>query len=313
MWRPHEQIHQFNKVLVRLEQDLLAVYRGAAGLTKLVDSQVLADLNQLIDGDPRLAIQMARIKSGHAMTPRHAVNVLLMARAWARLAHRLGDRLNDFCRAALLHDLGHWRPASLVYVFGPFTHEEARKMRGHVQPNDEDLARLHPDIIRWIAQHHEQPDGKGYPGTTDKPEPLAQLLRVVDCHDGLCTPRRFRATTYTWAEAMTLMGRWAGFKFSRGIFKSFRQTMGNWPAGSFLRLEDGAVAVSLPPGDELGNVLMLTNSDGDALAEPAPGTLAPEAIVGEAARWQEVRLPEPWQALRPDLMGLPRFYPSEPK
>ena len=201
MWRAHQQIHQFNKVLVRLEQDLLAIYRGAVSCGRLVDSPVLAELHELIDADPLLAIQMTRIKSGHAMTPRHAMNVLVLARAWAVRAHKLGARLNDFCLAALLHDLGHWRPASLVYVFGPFTREEALTMRGHVTPADEAFLRLDPDILRWIAQHHEQPDGKGYPGATNSPEPLAQLIRVVDCYDGLCTARRFRPA-YTPARAM---------------------------------------------------------------------------------------------------------------
>ena len=118
------------------------------------------------------------------MTPRHGVNSMLLARAWTLTGHQLGTRLDDFSFCALIHDLGHWRPDDLAYVFGAFTHEEARKLRLHTRtaPWFEDI--LDPEMVTWIENHHEQPDGRGYPlGRTDPPL-LAQALRVVDCYEG---------------------------------------------------------------------------------------------------------------------------------
>ena len=309
MWRPVKDLEPFNRALVCLEQEYLAVLRGKNSLEDLAASTPFTDVCSHIDENPYQAVCMSRIKSGHAMTPRHGINVLLISRAWVRIAHNLGERLEAFSLAALIHDLGHWRPDDLVYVFGPFTHHEAKAMQKHT-----DLAAIldnaDDDIIQWIKEHHEQPDGKGYPKGIKNPNPLSQLLRIIDCFDGLTTPRRFRLT-HDYQDAMKLMNRWAGYKFSKGLFKSFKKFMGMRPPGSIIRLQNGQAAVTLPNTASKTHVLVLTNEDGDVIKSPKEQFVTEEEIKGGAPKWQELALPDPWRALRPDLMGLPRFYALE--
>ena len=310
MWRPLDDLEPFNRALIRLEQEFLSVLKGTQPLGVFLDSEIIEEVFSWIDGNPHQAFQMARIKSGHAMTPRHGINVMLMARAWAISAHKLGDRLNDFSLAALIHDLGHWRPDELVYVFGPFSHKEARRLREHVKPDDPDFSRLNPDIRAWVAQHHEQPDGKGYPAGVRDPHLLAQALRIVDCFEGLTTPRRFRLT-YSWSDAMAVMERWAGFKYQRGLYKSFRGFLGAYPVGDFIQLKTGEAGLALTGNPSSLTFLALTNPEGDPIAEPETRTIDIALVQGEIPAWRELKIPTNWKYVRPDLAGLRRFYPSE--
>lgn len=308
-WRPAKDLDNLNRSLIQMEQALLSVYRRERLLAELLDGSIWPSLLQVIDENPRQAALMSRIKSGHAMTPRHAINVLCLARAWAIHAHRLGDTLADFSLAALLHDLGHWRPDTLVYVFHYFSHEQARELRNHPQLPEEEAALLPESTRQWIEQHHEQPDGKGYPKGINNPHPLAQALRIVDIYDGLTTPRRFRPA-YTPFRAMQLMSRWAGFKFDRRLFRSFEQFWGRYPAGTYLHLTNGAIAVSLPPksGEQTG--LVLTNTDGDPIDNGPMMTLTDDTVEREAFSTHGLNLPDAWKNVRPDLLALPRYYPT---
>jgi len=305
-WRPSPDLEPLNRLVVSLEQDLLGIFRGARPLATLLDEATLPDLLARIDENPHQAVALTRIKSSHAMTPRHGINVLILARAWAVTAHRLGGKLFPFSVAALLHDLGHWRPASLVYEFGHFTKEQFRQMQAHVALEDEALRGLDPDILRWIRQHHERPDGRGYPDGDRNPHVLAQVIGIADVFDGLTTPRRFRPA-YSPHEAMALMLRWSGHRFDARLLNSFLGFMGLYPPGSYVRTEEGQ-GITLPSEGEGTAVLMLTNADGDSLAEPTHRVVATAEIRGEGRQWYNVRLPDAWKNLRPDLLGLPRAY-----
>ena len=273
----------------------------------MVEAPQLAALLAWVEQHPFDAVALTRIKSSHAMTPRHALNVMLLAKAWTHHSHKLGAQENHFAFAALFHDLGHWRPDELAYVYDMFTHDQCRKMRHHTEICDPFLKNLNPKIETWIHQHHEQPDGKGYPqGLTDS-DLLSQALRMADCFEGLTTPRRFRPA-YSFHEALMLMVRWAGSKLSPGLFQSFRKFLGTYPIGSFVRISSGAGGIALPGSYPDTHVLLLTNREGDPLEEPQIKRVEHQDLSGEGHYWYDAQLPEPWKGLRPDLLGLPKSY-----
>lgn len=307
-----QDLDPFNRDLVALEQAYLAVLRGTRDAATLFSEPALARLLELVDAYPHQAVAMARIKSGHTMTPRHGINVMMMARAWAVSSHRLGARLEPFTLAALCHDLGHWRPDDLLFVFDFFSRDEYAAMQRHAASGAQ-AAPLSDEARAWIAQHHEQVDGRGYPEGIANPHPLAQLIRICDVYDGLTTPRRFRPA-YSGHRSMQMMSRWAGHKYDAGLFQSFLEFMGGFhPVGSMVRLRDGRMAAILPPQDQSCQALIVASAQGDALESAEILALDPSEIAAEGQPWQQVSLVEAWRALRPDLLSLPRFYsPDEP-
>lgn len=307
MWRPSENLESFNRALVQLEQELLAVLKQSKDLEDLIQSPWLAEIYRQVDDDPQQAFLMTRIKSGHAMTPRHGINVMLTLRAWMVTHHRLGSRLDEFSFAALLHDLGHWRPDTLVPVYEAFSHEQARLAREHPLLGRESSPVLTREMRLWISEHHEQPDGKGYPHRIRDPTLLSQALRIVDCLEGLTTSRRTRPP-FRYGQAMGMLERWAGFKFEKGLFKSLKKFLGPYPIGSLIRLKTGEIAITLPPAQQGPLCLMLSNRDGDELENPVVQPFDQHDPLEERFRLFDFKIPHDWRNIRPDLLNLPRYY-----
>jgi HD-GYP domain-containing protein (c-di-GMP phosphodiesterase class II) len=303
MWRPQPDIFPQYKNTQLVERELLSIYRGNKPLAEFSHHDTLKELWNWIDQDPHQAFLLARIKIGPAMTPRHAINVMLMARAWAKHSHKFGDRLDSFSYAALFHDVLQFQLDGIPYESGFFSKDQMRLLQTHTKL-DAEAAFLNEEARQWIAQHHEQPDGKGYPeGVTDVAMP-SQILRVVDVYDGLTTPRQIRPR-YSEPEAIKLMSRWAGHKYHAGLFKSFLKFVGTFPVGTMVRLQSGNLAITLPPEGEDLPVLVISNEEGDALASPHVETLNVLSIREEARAWQSPKLADAWRNLRPDWIAFP--------
>lgn len=303
MWRPQPNIVPQFKQLQLVERELLSVYRGSKTLAEFSAHDTLKALWDWIDADPYQAFLLARIKVGPAVTPRHAINVMLIARAWAAHAHRFGDRLNALSYAALFHDVQQFAIEGIAYEQGFYSKAQMDQVKSHPQLQ----ARadfLDEEARLWIAQHHEQPDGRGYPAGVTEISMPAQLLRLADVYDGLTTARQIRPR-YSEPEALKLMARWSGIKFYSGLFKNFRRFTGHYPVGSQVRLQSGSLAITLPPQGETLPVLLTSNEEGDALASPSVECINLETIREEARVWQKPKLADAWRNLRPDWIAFP--------
>lgn len=149
----------------------------------------------------------------------------------ASLATRVGarmelnsDTLNDLRLAALVHDIGKaGMPDDVLFKDGQLSGPEAALMHRHV-----DLAvsmlRAIPDterIERVVAQHHECPDGTGYPNRLrqDAIEPAAHVLRVADVFAALTEARPYHEAL-TPGGAIGIMFGMAGTKIDSATFRA---------------------------------------------------------------------------------------------
>jgi len=298
-------------LIVRIEQCFLAFLQKEKPLSELYELPELKEVYRLIDGDPWQAFLFARIKNAHAMTPRHGINVMLVARAWAVLKHKLGQKLDEFSFAALVHDAGHWYSGNLTYVFNRYTFEQADQLPGHCLELDWGDGILSEEMRSWIGNHHENQDGSGYPNRRMSPPLLAQVLRIVDCFEGLTTKRHFRPA-HSFAKALAQMSRWTSYKFNSGLMKSFHQFLGVYPPGTSLILNTGEISVVLPPdqGESGFYHLILTNKMGDSREERVEPLLL-EGVKSETVPYFQPPISDEWKQLRPDLMSLRRNYTDE--
>lgn len=129
---------------------------------------------------------------------RHSEDVLLVC---LTLARKLGvgpDDRQALATAALLHDIGNVGvPDTILRKPGPLTEDEWTSVRRHptmgalivgAVPGFERVQ----DIIR---QHHERPDGQGYPWGLTRPDLSlsARILAVANAYCALTADRPFRA------------------------------------------------------------------------------------------------------------------------
>jgi hypothetical protein len=96
-----------------------------------------------------------------------------------------------------------------------------------------------PDWLAAVAQHHERPDGTGYPlGQEDICE-MAVALRVADVYMAKISPRAMRAALPSQEAARQLYREDKGGPISNAIIKEF----GIYPPGDFVKLASGELGI----------------------------------------------------------------------
>ena len=138
------------------------------------------------------------------------------------------------------------------------------------------------DWLGAVAQHHEHPDGTGYPAGIKDISEIATTLRVADVFMAKITPRTLHAAIAP-KEAITQLYRDdKGGPLSTALIKEF----GIYPPGDFVRLASGELGLVVERTDNARAPIVASITD--RLGHPTPKTVrhdtgqAEFAIVGEA-------------------------------
>ena len=186
------------------------VHVGAAGVTvrslPMPESSVLSFLQGLAD-------QLDREQS----EDEHSLAMLELS---ARLcdALRLAPARRRRClTAARLHDIGKLGiPAAILTKQGPLSAHEWVVMREHVRIGVDLLERCAEtrDIAQIVGDHHERPDGRGYPAgkSGDEISLEARIIAVADAWTAMLANRPYRpALTVEQARTQLVAGRGSQF------------------------------------------------------------------------------------------------------
>jgi hypothetical protein len=186
----------------------------------------------------------ARFASAHGLT---------VAQVLARLLLQGNDPQTPVqlaMMAALVHDVGMvCVPADILAKPGPLTDDERRLVERHAVAGGTMVASLWPGggwPVDAVTDHHERPDGTGYPAGRKNLQvaDLVRLIAVCDVYSALCCPRPHRPaldTRTALTETLLLAERDAldRQQAERLLLLSF------FPPGSVVELTDGAQAIVL--------------------------------------------------------------------
>jgi HD-GYP domain-containing protein (c-di-GMP phosphodiesterase class II) len=191
-----------------------ALRSGSGMPSAVVDS--LTDVAGAMVADlldsPDAALSLHDLAAFDSYTHRHSVQVtvlglLIARRAWRtdgwidyrgrRRRDRLDERLRKLGLGLLVHDIGKLSvPPEVLNKPGPLTDEEMGLMRGHPEAGVELLraADLSPLTLTVIRDHHERPDGTGYPeGRGESEVPLeSSIIAVADAYEAMTSDRPYR-------------------------------------------------------------------------------------------------------------------------
>ena len=124
----------------------------------------------------------------------------------------------------------------------PMKDSQRAEIRSHPHKTVELLKKLGVTDATWlqaIAQHHEHPEGTGYPtGCTDMSE-MAMALRVTDIFMAKISPRALRAALTPQEAIRHLYKEDKGGAISTAIVKEF----GIYPPGDFVKLASGELGI----------------------------------------------------------------------
>lgn len=228
---------------------LLRNFQGAPSLEKL--KQAARSLTALVDQDNDQAV-FSVVRHDHsrfaAYGASHSMHVAAMC---GLLSERMGwpaERRASLVGAALTMNLSTIElQGTLATRGGPLT------------PNQKALIHCHPDDSarlleaagltdrEWLGavrDHHETPEGSGYPKAKTTPSELSQVIRIVDIFTAKHASRCDRAPVSVRQAAQDLYRQHPTQPTAALLIKEF----GMYPPGCFVKLASGETAVALRNG-----------------------------------------------------------------
>lgn len=128
----------------------------------------------------------------------HSRNVLKLSKMLGKAVGLNSAQMKDLHMGALFHDVGKvFIPKKILNSTDKLTDEEFEIMKTHSKLGYEymkDNSNLSDESLKIILEHHERPDGKGYPDnkTDDKLSILSKIVSVCDVYDALVSKRSYK-------------------------------------------------------------------------------------------------------------------------
>ncbi|HET8870897.1 MAG TPA: HD domain-containing phosphohydrolase [Aquabacterium sp.] len=240
----------------------------------------VADINrcahtliELVEQDPDLAIfhivhacpeKMARYGILHSMHTGMLLTLVGKRKDWVR------PRIDSAVKAALTMNLSITAlQITLAQQVAPPTSEQRQAIAAHPLATWHMLRQLGVTDEDWliaVAQHHEQPDGKGYPQGLTEINQTADALRTCDVFGAKLSPRVSRSGMLsTRAAAEIFRQRSAGY-FGATIIRE----LGLYPPGCLVELNTGeqGIVVRRTRDPMSPEIVVLTNELGERRDTP---------------------------------------------
>lgn len=239
------------KLYLNLNKQMASVFADLR-LGKALDTQLVTScLDSLMQGvlhDAKSMVYLAMLREHEDFLVVKSVAVAVLSLVFAR---HLGVKKNDLIplgMGALLHPLGLIKvPASILNKPQALTQTELEQVRNYpllgfqlLQTNP-DLSSLTQNIV---LQHQERIDGSGYPHKLRgrQIEFLARLVAITSVYEALTRDRKDRPAISA-TKALSQLYRWRFESFDNLLVEKFIQSLGVYPPGCLVELNNGALAV----------------------------------------------------------------------
>lgn len=178
----------------------------------------------------------------------HAVNVAVTSLILG-IALKLPKRqLQYLCTGALLHDVGKvFVPKEILMKTDAFTDEEILMLEkhstlGYKYLSDTYNLSAHTKMI--VLQHHERPDGLGYPNklVNDEINILSKIVSIADTYDTLSAGRPNKKALFP-SDVLEFLIANAGTMFDYDMVNTFCKVVIPFSKGTLVDLSNGDIAV----------------------------------------------------------------------
>ena len=238
-------LHTLNEAAVELDRLLtdLNVYSRADTSLRAIAVKVASCAQQAPD-IALACVLLAQVGGRYAI--RHCVDTAVLASLAGGAIGCGDDEATTITAAALTMNVGMLREIDGLHARATLLDDAERaRIRRHPVDGAELLRCAGVDDKDWIAcvlQHHEAPDGSGYPHGLAAPDIAAGAL-IVGMADRYCAAigaRNYRRSLLAPDALRRLAADNAGHP---GLVAAFTGLLGEYPPGTLVRLDDGAVGV----------------------------------------------------------------------
>ena len=187
-------------------------------INKHVDSKSVAYAMTTVKGcidvlasDPKSLFRIFRLLGRHPYLIKHALMTSVFSLLLAKIENLESEKtLTTLGLGALVHDIG-----MSMLTYDPeekdeLTPDERKEIHTHPELGKrllDSLKSVNPEVRSIVLQHHEQPNGRGYPnGLHDKQiYYLAKIVAIADSFSALLCKRPYRDEAFTPTKAIEVM------------------------------------------------------------------------------------------------------------
>ncbi len=290
--RSFEEAAQQTKVALRSISSGDAVGLGSA-------KQVSSKLTQSLSNDRTVMALLEVMNTGEEKDSLfvHSMNVCVLSLLIGKELGLTEEELESLGIGALVHDIGFLSIPRQVNLTASGFVRSGSDTKQHIHHGLAAVNRI-PDFpnasLKIVSQHHERLNGNGYPErlTDGEISPLAKIVMIVDEYDDLCN-NPDRSVNYTPYEALSLMYKNATVdkkgEFDTAIIILLIQSLGVYPPGTMVELNDGSVGVVISI-----NPTMRTKPQVMLYVKEVP---IDEAVIADLAQDQDLNIE---RSLRPN-------------
>ena len=217
---------------------------------------VINKLSASILRNQNALLGLSRIRNMDKYTFEHSVSFSVLMMSFAKSMGKPEAFIRLVGIGGLLHDIGKTKtPDHILNKPGKLTAEEFLIMKDHVVQSrlileqTEGLDQISMDVA---AMHHEKFDGNGYPRGLkgDQISLSGQMSAVVDVYDALTADRCYHKGKEP-ADALKFLLKGAGAHFNPKLVQLFIQSVGIYPTGSLVLLNNGYLAKVIEVKEEI--------------------------------------------------------------
>jgi HD-GYP domain-containing protein (c-di-GMP phosphodiesterase class II) len=179
-------------------------------------------------------------------------------------------KIQSIATGALLHDVGMLRmPKEIVQKKGGLSPEELKRIQSHPMQTYNIVTKeisLPENVGLIVLQHHERWDGEGYPrrAAAQGIDIGARIVSVADAFEAMVSKKPYRKSMLGYQAMKNLLSDNMR-RFDPAVIRAFIQTMGIYPIGSIVLLNNGAIArvVKVPNAALRPKVKILVDESGN--------------------------------------------------
>jgi HD-GYP domain-containing protein (c-di-GMP phosphodiesterase class II) len=231
---------------LKLVYSIQNLFHGQGGIASHLPQlkQCVEDVVEELSNREELLIYLneVRLKSDYLFV--HSVDVGLFS---VVIGMAMGLPRDEVCllgMGGLLHDFGKTRiPRDILDKQGPLSFNEFKTVKEHATFGY-NILKTESNIDHKVAlaalQHHERPDGRGYPWGihNENIHLFARIVAVADVYDALTTDRAYRPKIAV-QDAVRIINEGAGSQFDSDVVAAFNKVAVPYCIGGTVKLSNG--------------------------------------------------------------------------
>jgi len=203
----------------------------------------------------------------------HGLLSALMCALMGPLAKIEGDELKALIRAALTMNIGMAELHDMLALqTSPPDTSQRERIEAHPQASVDILRQWGVDDPLWlrlVLEHHETPDGKGYPSGKAVNDRVLQCLHMSDVFVARISPRTSRRGL---SPNVAVGNLYLESKEQDDLLGAiFVKQLGMYPPGTYVRLKSEETAVVVRRGDRVNTPMTMAIADANGMPLSTPG------------------------------------------